>query len=238
MKRIVFLLCLFCWTLPLAWAQDENLPAAQEPQTLELPVAEAKSPILELKEGYQIYPVDRLGNSLYHNKERIFSRQGFSIRGILPIKQGLMVWGQDAEEAKKMDFVEAEGQDGTLTALEGGCYKLQLKGGITRLYQLLPNGVISDLLPTSNTAGNLVYNGKDLVAFSHITGGQQIQSPEGKTLYQYSFKLHWVKLGKEDVVQLPKTYTGYSTELNLHWIKENQLQVTNGDGQVDRLTLR
>src|SRR3989339_487975 len=136
MKRIVFLLCLFCWTLPLAWAQDENLPAAQEPQTLELPVAEAKSPILELKEGYQIYPVDRLGNSLYHNKERIFSRQGFSIRGILPIKQGLMVWGQDAEEAKKMDFVEAEGQDGTLTALEGGCYKLQLKGGITRLYQL------------------------------------------------------------------------------------------------------
>lgn len=238
MKRIVFLLCLSCLVLPQAWAQNQGPREAQEPQTLELPVAEAKSPIVELKEGYQIYPAERLGNSLYHNKERIFSRQGFSIRGILPIKQGVMIWGHDAEDTKKMEFVEAEGQDGTLTALEGGCYKLQLKGGITRLYQLLANGEISDLLPASNTAGNLVYNGKDLIAFSHITGGQQIQNAEGKTLYQYSFKLHWVKLGKEDVAQLPKTYTGYSTELDLHWIKENQLQVTNGDGQVDRLTLR
>ncbi|MDT8446481.1 MAG: hypothetical protein RRB13_06240 [bacterium] len=228
MRLVLVLSALFLLASNPLWAQD----ATPEPQE------EPASPILALEEGYQVFPAERLANSLYRNGERIFSRQGLAVRGMLVIKQGLLVYATDEDNQKKLELIPGEEMDVSLEALEDGFYRLKVKGGLSRLFRILEDGEIQDLLPRSNTAGNFVFNGKDKGAFTHIVGGKQVETSDGRTRYQYSFKLHVVEQGKNEVTHLAPTVVNYSADLNLRWIRENQLQYTDGNGQVERITVR
>lgn len=231
MKRIFLLL----FSVGLLSGPINAQEAAQAPA--EATEAQVKPPIVELDQEYQIFPAERLGNSLYRNEERVFSRQGLAIRGILEIEQGLLVHGTNETSERKLELIPNEEVDVKLEELEGGLFHLKVKGGRSKLYRVLDNGQIQDLLPRSNTAGNYVFNGKDKGAFTHIVGGKQIEK-DGRTLYQYSFRLHVVEQGTEDVNHLNRVVVDYSPNLNLRWIRENQLQYTDGNGQVGRVTVR
>jgi len=228
--RVLFITLLFSLflSLPLV-AQEKTEPAPAD--------AAPKPNLTELKGDYQIFPAGRMGNSLYHKKKRIFTRQELSVRAILSLKQGLVVYGVNQDGKDQLALVSDDDKV-KLEPLSGGFYKLTAKGGVTKILRVFEQETIQDLLPRSNTAGNFVFNGEDKGAFTHITGGEQIETPEGKLRYQYSFKLHVVKADKEKITNLAMVVTAYSPRLSLRWSKKNQLQFTNGEGKIERVNIR
>ncbi|OGG94115.1 MAG: hypothetical protein A2508_04745 [Candidatus Lambdaproteobacteria bacterium RIFOXYD12_FULL_49_8] len=220
---------MFCFTLSLPLLGQEKAAKSEPTEAL-------KPNVVELGGGYQIFPAEQAGNSLYHQKKRIFTRQGFSVRAILAQSQGLLFYGLDQEGKEYLEILNPE--DGAkLEPLEGGYYLFIAKGGISRVLRVYKGKEIQDLLAKSNTAGNFVYNGVDAGVFSHITGGEQVTSPDGKTQYLYSFKLHVVYQDREKITNLAPVVTAYSSKLDLRWVKKDQIEYRSIEGKVERLNI-
>lgn len=196
--------------------------------------AAASASVQELDKGYSLFPVARLGNSLYLKKKRIFTRQDLVIRAILPFNDGVIYYGVDAQEQPVMGWLGKEGI--TIAPLEGGFF--QLTNGTKRsLLRLTTGGKIQDLLPKASTPGNLVIGPDGKAAFSHIQEGQQIEE-EGKVKYLYTFRVHIVRKDQERIETLPDKFITTAVKLRYEWADPRKLEVWQDDGQKQAISVR
>ncbi len=225
MKRLLLslLLVLFSWTL---YAAETTIAAA--------PAGPSPKGYVTLDEDYGIFPENRIGNSLYLKKKKIFTRQDLAIRDILNINDGLLYLGYDNQEEPQMGWFGPTGAE--IKKLEGGFFSFKY-GGKKKLLRINAKGKIQDLLPRSSTPGNLLFNGKDKAVFTHITAGETIEV-EGKAKYIYTYKLHIVRNSAPKVQHLRGEYHSYDPKLNYLWIGPDELEVRFGEGEVRKLSIR
>jgi len=216
--------CLFAG--PAAFAENQVDASVEQVSSIE-----------ELPGGFQIFPVALISNSLYKQKERIFSKPDLIIRGAIESKQGMFIWGEDEDGIRQGHWVAKDGTQLKLEPMGKYVFSVKLPAGLSRVFWTGPEGQLSDLLPHSNTAANFVVNNRKTGVFSHISGGTQLQTAEGKTVYRYSFKLHKVDVSTGEVTHLSKVYHALSPTLKLKWIRDNLLQVLGSGFAPERLTI-
>ena len=223
-KRLTLVVCLLLLALPLA---AETQPATEQQDLI-------PKGIVELEKDYMIFPEGKIGNSLYHKKKRIFSRQDLVIRDIFDAKEGLIYLAYNVTEEPNMGWIGPEGV--TLEAIEDGFYLFERESK-RKIFRVDPKGKIQNLLPRSNTPDNLVSNGKNKAVFSHITAGEAVEV-EGRSRYLYTFKIHIVRKNAERIETLPTKYHSYDSKLKYTWVQPNLLKIRHGDGEVAEINVK
>lgn len=189
-----------------------------------------KSGILELRGEYKIFPYNKPGNTVYYKEKKLISKENISIQDIIEVAEGIVYLGID--EAGEMVLSFAGDPEVEFELLEGGFYRLKdRKNGLSKLFRVDLNGQIKDLLPKSKTASGLAYNGKNKAAFFHIAKGELIEFEDGRSRYQYTFRIHIVRAGSSIIRTLQEPVKDFSIKLSLRWKNPNTLHVVLGNGE-------
>ena len=189
-----------------------------------------KNGVQELRGDFQIFPHNKLGNTVYRDKKKLISKENLSIQDVFEVSGGIVYLGFDEGGESILAFTGDP--DVEFISLDGGFYHLKdRKNGLSKLFKVDLNGQIKDLLPKSKTASGLVYNGKNKAAFFHIAKGELIEFEDGRSRYQYSFRIHIARTGSSIVRTLPETVNDFSIKLDLQWENENTLHVLLGNGK-------
>lgn len=180
--------------------------------------------VVEIKPGFQIFPVGKLGNTLYMQGKKLVSQENIVLYDVVEGPEGYVYCGIDENETAILGFVGPDTVE--FTQLEGGYYQLVTADRKRKLYRVINKNEIQNLLPRSNTANGLVYNNIDKAAFFHISKGETIEMDDGTERYQYTFKIHIVKDDDPRIVNLPDTITDFRSRLKLDWVDQNTIQST------------
>ncbi len=206
---------------------------AQSATTSETP----ENSILKLSDRFQIFPGNKLGNTIYLNRKKLISREDLTLVDILEAPEGHIYHGQDETGTSVLGYVG--NQNAEFIQLEGGFYHLILgKNGKKKIYWINGKDHIEDVLPRRNTATGLVFNNLDKAVFYHIAKGESIETDEGRERYQYTFNLHSVNTQTHKIRHLPDTIKDFSLRLRLEWINEDTIKYTLSDGQNGTVTIR
>jgi len=192
--------------------------------------------ILSIGENYRIFPVNKLGNTIYVDNRKLVSEVDLVMVDIIEAPGGYIYHAKDEVEQSVLGFSGEE--DARFKALDGGYYQLVTEEGGSKIYRLNSNHMIQNLLPRYKTAGGLVYNNSDKAAFYHIAKGENIETDEGKIRYLYTFRIHIAKIEEPAVIHLPLSISDYSSRLRMTWIDEETLQYSLSDGSIDRIKIR
>ena len=189
-----------------------------------------KNGVQELRGDFQIFPYNKLGNTVYRDSKKLISKENLSIQDVFEVGEGIVYMGLDEEGESLLAFTGDP--DVEFISIDGGFYHLKdKKNGLSKLFKVDLNGQIKDLLPKSKTASGLAYNGKNKAAFFHIAKGELIEFEDGRSRYQYSFRIHIVRTGSSVVRTLPETVDDFSIKLKLQWENTNTLHVVLGNGE-------
>ncbi|MDH5559240.1 MAG: hypothetical protein OEY59_00120 [Deltaproteobacteria bacterium] len=175
-----------------------------------------------------IFPTEQPSNSFYIGKTKYFSKKGFILRDVIEAPEGYVYSGETENQKKTMGYfgkLEAE-----FTELEGGFFQLK-KDSLSKLYRNYPGDKIQELLPRSNTAAGLVYNGHDRAVFFHIANGKSIETEDGKMKYLYTFKIHLTDIKTPNIKTISPQIDDFDPILKLNWLKRNVVQYILSDGQ-------
>ena len=192
--------------------------------------------VLTIKNRYQIFPVNRLGNTIYVNNKKLESKSGLVMVDVVKAPGGFIYHAKDEAEQSILGFTGDE--NAKFKSLDGGFYLLSTKESGNKIYRLNSVNIIQNLLPRYKTAGGLVYNNSDKAAFFHIAKGENIETEDGKLRYLYTFRIHIAKIDEPEVINLTLSISDYSPNLRMTWIDEETLQYSLSDGSIDRITIR
>ena len=195
-----------------------------------------KDGVLTIKDRYQIFPVNRLGNTIYVDNKKLASQAGLAMIDLIEASGGFVYHAKDETEQSQLGFTG--GEDAKFKALDGGFYLLSTKEFGNKIYRLNSDNLIQNLLPRYKTAGGLVYNNADKAAFFHISKGENIETEDGRLRYLYTFKIHVAKIEEPTVINLPLSISDYTPNLRMTWIDEETLQYSLSDGSIDRITIK
>jgi hypothetical protein len=195
-----------------------------------------KGGVLTIKDRYQIFPVNRLGNTIYVDNKKLASQAGLAMIDLIETSGGFVYHAKDETEQSILGFAGEE--NAKFKALDGGFYLLSTKEFGNKIYRLNSDNMIQNLLPRYKTAGGLVYNNADKAAFFHISKGENIETEDGKLRYLYTFKIHVAKIEEPTVINLPLSISDYAPNLRMTWIDEETLQYSLSDGSIDRITIK
>lgn len=192
--------------------------------------------VLKISEEFQIFPAGKFGNTIYRNNKRLVSKKDLILQDIVEAPEGNVYYGKD--EAGQAVFEYIGNKQTKFIHLEGGFYQLISSQGINKIFRLAPNHKIQDLLPRYKTASGLVFNQVDKAAFSHIAKGEEIETDEGKLLYQYTFKIHIAKINTAKIIHLPEAINDFDPRLKLKWLDNDTLQYTLSSGETVSMKIR
>ncbi|MBU2512087.1 hypothetical protein KJ966_12170 [bacterium] len=204
-------------------------------QTIEKSKNNTVGGIKELKNGFQVFPEGKLGNTLYKDKNKLISRDDLVLHDIVEAPEGHIYYGTNELNEPVLGFVGNTKVQ--FVPLEGGFYQLQTESGLKRIFRLNPQNEIQNVLPNSNTASGLVYNGENKAAFFHITKGETIETEDEGPKFQYTFRIHVVKDGDDKIIHLPETVSDFKSKLKLIWIDRNTLQYTLSNNQKETIVI-
>lgn len=222
MTKRLFLVLIFTFgfsLLCLAQAPVENLP---------------EKGLVTLYEDYQIFPANRLGNSLYFKKKRIFSRQELIVRDIYKLDEGAIIYATSATKDRELELYGPE--DASMTKLDGGFYALKI-GSEKKLVRIYKDDTIQDLLPKSRTPDGLVVNEKGDAVFSHITSSEMLEN-DGKKSYVYGYKIHFVFKDEKRVTHNSTVYKSTDLPLQIKWVNDTQVELQVFEGEPVRINAR
>jgi len=189
-----------------------------------------KNGVQELRGNFKIFPYNKLGNTIYRDNKKLISKEHLAIQDVLEVADGIVYLGFD--EGGESDLAFSGDPDVDFKSLDGGFYHLRdKKNGLSKLFRVDLNGQIKDLLPKSKTASGLAYNGKNKAAFFHIAKGELVEFEDGRSRYQYTFRIHIVRTGSSIVRTLPEAVNDFSIKLDLRWENSNTLHVLLGNGK-------
>ncbi|MCP4298579.1 MAG: hypothetical protein GY786_23575 [Proteobacteria bacterium] len=201
-------------------------------------VVELEVPIIQIGEVYQIFPERDFGNSIYKEQRHLFSSRNLALFDVREVPDGYIYAGRNQSGEDVLGY--QGGANTKFLAHKSGYYQLILKEGIdkrnvSKIFRL-NKGKIQDLLPRRKTANGLVVHEDGRGAFFHISKGETIEREDGEARYQYTFKIHIVEPGSEQVIDIPTPITDFRSRLKMSWLSDNMLQYSLSDGtsgQVD-----
>ena len=203
--------------------------AVAETEAQEEEAQNLRNGILTIRGNFQIFPVGKIGNTLYVNNTRIVSKPKLVLQDAIRLFGGYIYYGIDGEGEPILGF---EGNPAeSFRAVKGGFYTAKAPSRQRKILRIAPDNRIQILLPSSNTATGIVYNGFDKAAFYHIYKGEVVETKEGETQYQYTFRIHIVRSNEKDIVTLRERVVDYRPNLKLQWVERNRLQyrLSSGD---------
>ena len=191
---------------------------------------ESKDGVAIINEKFKIFPIDKVGNSVYLRDKKIFSDEGITLKMIRKVPSGFVYLALNETGDFQLGFVGES--TSKFKDLGGGFYFLTTSKWKSKIFKVSATGEIMDLLPRSSTASGLVYNGKDQAVFSHIAKGETIETEDGKQRYQYTLRLHVLNVKTEKVNHLKELVDNFSVNLKLKWIDNNHVQYKLSDNQT------
>jgi hypothetical protein len=189
---------------------------------------------------YQIFPENRLGNGVYLKNNLLVSSPKSTIVHILPLPQvGRFVYlavfedgqsevgvrlgaGDPPPRLKKM----ADGIYFVVVVVQGVVYK--------KVYRVVQDNTIVDVLPRSKTADGMAPGNTGLL-FYHVSGAETSEQ-DGKTIYQFSMRLHILMYEEERLRNLDYPVLNTLPRLKLSWKNDTSIQYTLADGRVEVLS--
>ena len=220
------------WILLLVFAWS----AVAETETNQKKTSTPINGVLTFRENFQIFPVGKQGNTIYFNETKILSKPDLTMHDAIGLFDGYVYYGTNGKNEPVLGF-EGDPQI-SFNALEGGYCTLATPKRQKKIVRIGPKKRIQILLPNSNTAAGLVYNGFEKAAFFHIYKGETVETEEGNFRYQYTFKIHIVRSREDETVTLRNTVTGFSPNLKLKWIDRHRLQYQLSNGRVNSISIR
>jgi hypothetical protein len=215
--------------LALLWV---TIPAMADPAA----VQNLDDGILVINDGFQIFPKQKPGNSLYLNNKQLISIDDLILENAIAIAEGYIYQGTDLQNNLQLGFVGHS--DTQFIGLGNGFYQLIVNNGAKRkLYWVSQEKDIIDLLPRYNTATGLVFNQVNKAVFFHISKGETVETADGRQRYQYTFRLHLVDTETGNVQLLPAIITDYRFPLRLSWFDENTIQYALSDGTRENIRI-
>lgn len=190
------------------------------------------SSIVKLNDRFQIFPDNKLGNTIYLNKKKLVTRDDLALIDIVEAPKGYIYHGLDESGNSVLGYTGDP--DAKFIQQPAGLYHLILaNNGKKKIYWINDKHRIEDLLPRRNTATGLTYNNVDKTVFYHIAKGETIETEEGRERYQYTFRLHVVNTQTYKVMHLPVTIKDFSLKLRLEWMDEDTIKYTLSNGKVE-----
>lgn len=197
--------------------------------------SEINEGIVTIRNDYQIFPVGQKGNSIYINKKRLLTRPNLILKDILEVFGGHIVYGRSEDVQHELEFIGPASV--RFEKLAKGYYQIIDANRKKKLIRVNPADQIQILLPRSNTASGLVFNGENIAAFFHIFKGDTVESDDGKQNYQYTFKIHIIRSTDDDITTLNETVSDFNPRLRLKWLKANLLEYQLSNGVVKNLRI-
>ena len=226
-QRLLILLALLA--LPLGALGAEQIPADQDHRGI------------VFFEPYQVFPEKRPGNGIYLRNRLLFTFPGHTIVYLLPLAlEGRFVYSAINPGGRAIlgVFLLPSDRSPRVTRIAQDFYYAVIvieEIVIKKMFRLMPNNSIADLLPQSKTADG-VTAGVPGVAFYHVsTVERTIQN--GRSLNRFGLRLHLALFSEERLRTLD--YPVYNTlpSLTLSWADETTLQYTLADGRVEAVSI-
>lgn len=189
---------------------------------------------------YQIFPENRLGNGVYLNNRLLVSSPKSTIVHILPLPSvGRFVYLAVSEDGQSEVGVQlgAEDPPARLRKLADGIYFIVVvvEGVVyKKVYRVVQDNRIVDVLPRSKTADGMAPGNSGLL-FYHVSGAETSEQ-DGKTLYQFSMRLHILMYEEERLRNLDYPVLNTLPRLKLSWKDDASIQYTLADGRVEVLS--
>ena len=202
----------------------------------ETQIEKVKDGILKVGDRFNIFPVNKLGNTIYLDNKKLVSKVGLIMVDLTEAHNGFIYHAKNENDESILGY--AGNEHAKFTALDGGYYQLITKEGGSKIYRINSDDVIQNLLPRYKTSGGLVYNNSDKAAFFHIARGENIETEDGKLRYLYTFKIHIAKINEPDVIHLPLSISDYAAKLRMIWLDEETLQYSLSDGSINRIQIK
>ena len=189
---------------------------------------------------YQIFPENRAGNGVYLNNQLMVSSPGNTIIQVVPLlKEGRFVYLARNAAGRSEVAVRLAGSDPPprLKRLADGLYYAVMvieEVVYKKVYRVLQDGVIVDVLPRSKTADGMT-PGESGLLFYHVAGAETIEH-EGKTIYQFALRLHLLMYQEERLCNLDYPVINTLPRLQLTWKNDASVEYTLADGRVEVLS--
>ena len=191
--------------------------------------------IATIRNDYQIFPVAKKGNSIYINKKRLLTRPNLVLKDIVEVFEGHVVYGLSEDGQPELEYIGLPSVK--FKKIAKGYYQITNEKRKKKLIRVNPADQIQILLPRSNTASGLVFNGENKAAFFHIFRGSTVESDDGKQNYQYTFKIHIIRSTDDDITTLNETVSDFNPRLKLKWLKANLLEYQLSNGVIKNLRI-
>lgn len=185
---------------------------------------------------YQIFPENRMGNSIYIENKLLLTLQGENILSVLPLPvEGRFVYLAKNSVGKNRvgAILDKSDPNPKITRVARGFfYMLMVLDGVVykKLYRV-QNQVVVDLLPSSKTADGIAL-GKSGVVFFHVSAMEKLENGT-----RFGMRLHFASFNGERLKSLDYNLFHSVPKLKLAWSDETQVQVTFGGGRTETISV-
>ena len=189
---------------------------------------------------YQMFPENRPGNGIYLKNHLLVSSPGNTIIQVLPLaKEGRFIYlTRDAAGQYKVGVrLTPSDPPPRLKRLADGLYYAVMvieEVVYKKVYRVVQDGTIVDVLPRSKTADGMTAGGTGLL-FYHVSGAETIEQ-DGRTIYQFALRLHLLMYQEERLRNLDYPVINTLPRLQLAWKNDASVEYTLADGRVEVLS--
>ena len=223
MLLVALVLFLACSSLPLL-AQDF------------LDADKTHRGVVSVGKNYQIFPENRIGNSVYLKNKWLFSTTDLIMQDAISALDGHVYHAKNKAGKDVLGYAGGNEKD-EFIQLFSGYYLLKSKPYRRKIYRLDPNGKIQDLLPRSKTATGMLSNGAGKAIFYHISKNIKETDDAGNEVMYHIFKLHLVDDKLVEIKTLEKSVKDYRWKLKLKWKNKDTLLLEKSDGSKEKIPL-
>ena len=191
--------------------------------------------------AYEVFPENRVSNGIYLERKLLVTQAGKAITHVLPLPEDGRFLFVTRDEAGKIELgVKLKESDPTPRVNEMGnnvFYVVMVMNEVVykKVYRVLQNNTVMDLLPGSKTADG-VTTGKAGLFFYHVSsiirGGST-----GNGQDEFNLRLHLMLYEEERLRHLDYPIINTLPNLKVAWADETSAKVTLADGREETLSI-
>ena len=191
--------------------------------------------IITLKNGYKIFPENRINNALYaDNNQILLQLEGKSIIDALEYNNGLFLVSRDEKNNTQLEY--QTNQDDSNIEILGLKYALLASGDTRQLLRY--DSSLSEIylidIPFRSASG-FVYNQKDTLAFYRVTNYQPSEEAGQSDIYVFGISI--LKDDSNKIINLPKRFRNSKPSLDLRWTSLKQLVIVTDNSSEEELII-
>ncbi len=192
-------------------------------------------------DAFQIFPENRPGNAVYLKNRLVVSLPEQTIVTIKPLPaEGRFVYlsrNVFGNTELGVHLPPTDPAPRVKKIAEGVYYAVMLMEGIAfkKVFRIVQENTIEDVLPTSKTADGITAGGRGLL-FYHVASASTTEE-DGRTVYQFALRLHLLMYEEERLRNLDYPIINTLPRLKLAWKDDSSVQYQLADGRVEVLSL-